>query len=159
MPFRGGFSLGPKKYFIFPLVAIVLVFFLIIGLNVYLSNEIQPTAFAALGVEGSPERGEYKFTIALADQNGTNGPADGYIALKIINQGGEVIFNSNFRVKSEEFCEIRAGAGVGLIGYSWSVPVANLGSKAGGGRGIAEVMFLSLYGNSITGTLEMELPD
>ncbi|MEJ5292778.1 MAG: hypothetical protein WHS82_04190 [Candidatus Methanosuratincola sp.] len=158
MAVRRGFSLGPKKYFIFPPVAISLTLLLIIWLNLYLSVEIEPTAFAALGVEGGPDSGEYRFTIALLNQNGTNGPADGYISLKIISHGGEEIYSTNFRVKSEEFREIRSGVGAGLIGFSWSVPVANLSASNGEVRGTAKVVFLSLYGHSIAGTLEIDLP-
>lgn len=158
MAVKPGFSLGPRKYFIFPLVAIPLALLFILGLNTYLGRDIQPTAFALLGVEGGPEAGEYRFTMALVNQNGTNGPADGYITIKMTDQKGEGVYSSSFRVKSGEFREVRADGGVRLIGFSWSVPVGNLSTVAGGGRGTAEIVFLSLYGNSVTGTLEIELP-
>ena len=158
MSLRVGFNLGPKKYFIFPLVAIPLSLLLILGLNTYFGRDIQPTAFALLSVEGGPETGEYRFTIALVNQNGTNGPADGYIKLKVANQKGEEVYSGNFRVKSEEFREVRVDGGARLVGFSWTVPAANLSTADGGGKGTAEIVFLSLYGSSVTGTLEMELP-
>ncbi len=150
--------MGPRKYFIFPLVAIPLALLLILGLNLYLGRDIQPAAFVVFGVEGGPENGGYNFTIALVDQYGNNGPADGYIKLKIKDQKGEEIYSSSFRVKSDEFFEVRADGGVKLIGFSWNVPLANLSMADGDGMGTAEIVFLSLYGSSVTGAVGIELP-
>lgn len=151
-------ALGAKKYFLIPLILVPLSIFVMNSLNAYLSNEIQPYAFAFISVEGGPDSGAYVFSFALVNQNGTNGPANGYITLKITGAGGGEAYRSTFRVKAEDFRYISVDGYPKLATYTWAVQAKSLNSSNVSGRGIAEITFLSLYGNSVSGTLEVQLP-
>lgn len=151
-------KLGAKKYFLLPLIVISLAILVMNSLNFYSRTEIQPSTFAFLEVDGGPATGEYRITFALLNQNGTNGPANGYVILKILGGGQEELYKSELRVSSGDFHEVVSLYGAKLIGFSWIVPVSNVNGSGGGDAGRAEVTFLSLFGNSVTATVEAEVP-
>ncbi|MDI9643747.1 MAG: hypothetical protein QFX35_00825 [Candidatus Verstraetearchaeota archaeon] len=149
--------LGAKKYFLFPLVAIPVAMLVMNGLNFYLRTEIQPSSFAFLEIECEDEAGQYRVTFALLDLNGTNGPANGYAIIRIDEGEQGEIYKSELRVGAEEFHEVVSSDGRRMVGYSLIFKVPDMNST-NCKEFSAEVTFLSLFGNSITKTVSLEVP-
>jgi hypothetical protein len=152
---------GPRKYFIAPIIVLSLVLIAVLALTLSLQIEIQPKSFQLLVVNGSPEVGSYTVLFALQDENQTNGPANGYVRLKIRDWHDTILYDSEFRVRSGDFRNYDDPLHGGrVIGYSWQIPVANVSSGVPDqqGYGEAELTFLSFAGRSVTDTCKVKIP-
>ncbi|MBM5805742.1 MAG: hypothetical protein FJZ49_06760 [Candidatus Verstraetearchaeota archaeon] len=152
---------GPRKYFIAPIIILSLIIIALLVLTSALQIEIQPKSFRLFVVNGSPEVGSYTVLFALQDENQTNGPANGYVMLKIRDGHDTILHDSEFRVRSGDFRTYDDPLHGGrVIGYSWQIPVANISSGVPDqqGYGEAELTFLSFAGRSATDTYRVKIP-
>jgi hypothetical protein len=152
---------GPRKYFIAPVIILFLIIVALLVITLYLQVEIQPNRLQLLVINGGPDIGSYTVLFALQDVNQTNGPANGYVMLKIRDANDTILYDNEFTVRSGDFRNyddpIHGGR---VIGYSWQIPVANVshGVPDQQGYGEAELTFLSFGGRSVTGIVKIKIP-
>lgn len=154
-------SASPRKYFIAPIIGLSLIVITILYITMALQVEIQPSRYQLIMIDGGPDTGSYTVLFALQDANLTNGPSNGIVMLKIRDANDTILYDSQFRVRSDEFKTyddpIHGGK---VIGYSWQIPIANvsLGVPDPQGYGEADLTFLSFAGHSVTETLMVKIP-
>ncbi|MGQ9759297.1 MAG: hypothetical protein ACUVQ5_01820 [Candidatus Methanomethylicaceae archaeon] len=152
---------GTKKYLIFPFVIVAGVAVLLSAISLWHQVEIQPTNFVFVIILGGPPQQAYTIAFALSDINGTNGPANGYVMVKIKDELGNSLYEREFRVNSNAFVwlddPIHGGK---VIGYSWSIPVENVSyaDLRTSETGTFELTFLSFAGRSVSTYSPIRVP-
>lgn len=137
------------RYFLIPLVGGIVIAGGMLALMNSLQVEIQPVGFQHLNISGGPGTGTYEFFFALEDENGLNGPSNGYVYLKVTDSNQTMLYRSESLIRSFNFATYtNYTGGAPAVGYRWTVPAANLtlGVPYAGGLGNFEISFVALSG-------------
>lgn len=155
-------KINPLKYFLLPILIVVLVIVIFYGLEILTQVEIEPAALYVFDVRGGSSVGNYTILFALEDQNGNVGPANGYVSFKIFSSNDSLLYTSYFRVRSSEFLyHLDPVHGNKVLSYSWVIPSSDVTPipVSENSSGHAELIFLSMAGHSASGSFQgMELP-
>lgn len=116
---------------------------------------IEPNKFRFFFIKGGPEEGNYTVSFALQDAEERNGPADGKVILKIIDDDGKVLCESERMVKVSDYSKlsVRVGSDVLFdgIGCSWNITISDvMPGRYAFGFGKAYITFATTKGDSFS---------